>query len=263
MKIINEGVRPTANGEGFIIDYKLDLPEDLISLQPPKLYQSNIFGAAYYFGYKFNPTNSLQRTKFISYVKGLDPENKITEEELRLFIEKPLILFDEQFDLYNGVDCIVYPKSNRSNLVSSILKVISSYTRHDLESTNYELVKTLPKDIEFDWKLFNLTYEGEIGDNRYKQIKDYVNNDLLPKIHSADYFSIAKEVKPKYRPFIKNYLEFSSPAQEESFKGLQNKNILVVDDINTSQSTLNEICKIIRALNKDCNLFIFTLLGKE
>lgn len=260
-KKLVEGVRSEIDG-GFEIDYKLDLPEDLISLVPPTIYQSSIFGNAYYFGYKFKDVNSLDRTKFINYIKGLDKDNKISAEELRVFIERPLVLFDKKFDLYNKIDCIVYPRSNRSELVSSIIKVISNYVKHNIDNTTYELIKTLPESIEFDWGLFNLTYEGEIGDTRYLQIAKYIDNELLPKLHALDYFSIAKEVKPKYRAYIKNYLDFASPEQEESFKQLQNKNILVVDDINNSQSTLNEICRIIRSFNTTCNLYIFTLLGK-
>ena len=39
--------------------------------------------------------------------------------------------------------------------------------------------------------------------------------------------------------------------------------ILIVDDINTSGSTLTEILRIIKAINNQCEIYIFTLIGKE
>lgn len=36
---------------------------------------------------------------------------------------------------------------------------------------------------------------------------------------------------------------------------------MIVDDINTSGSTLNEILRTVRKINHDCEIFIFTLIG--
>lgn len=40
-------------------------------------------------------------------------------------------------------------------------------------------------------------------------------------------------------------------------------NILVVDDITTSGSTLNEILRALRILNEDNNITLFSLIGRK
>ena len=119
----------------------------------------------------------------------------------------------------------------------------------------------MPKDIYFDWNAFDSDFDGVIGDNQYNQIKDYIDNELLPKIHSLDYFSIADSVKYKYRQYIKNYLTIDNDT-ERFIKSVRGGKILVVDDINASGSTLTEILRIIRKINNRCDVYIFTLIGK-
>lgn len=91
----------------------------------------------------------------------------------------------------------------------------------------------------------------------------YVNNVLLPKVHSLDYFSLAHNVKPKYRGYIKNFIQFQDRDIDKIKKLQEGTNILVVDDINTSGSTLAEIIRQLFALNHSCNIFLYTLIGKK
>lgn len=142
------------------------------------------------------------------------------------------------------------------------LYVTEMYKKDTREYASFELIKATPKEVEFDWESFNADFTGT--QNQYNQIKNYVNNVMLPKIHSLDYFSIAEDVKAKYRKYIRGFLRFGNEQQEKTFKALQGKKILVIDDINTTQSTLNEILKCIKTLNQNDNeIYVFTLLGKE
>lgn len=54
----------------------------------------------------------------------------------------------------------------------------------------------------------------------------------------------------------------STEHSESLIKSIQDGKILIVDDINTSGATLTEILRIVKSINKDCEIFIFTLLGK-
>ena len=255
-RLIYGGVRPSNNE--YVFDYTYDGPSDIIKTCPPKLYKSQFGNNIYWFGYKFEDnTSSKERSKFINYIKGIDEDNTISDSELTKFIELPLKGLEDNIGLFN-LDCFVYPISNRSELVTKIISVINRYTSHDLPRLNFELVKSAPKDVEFDWDSF----ESEYGDdlNTYTQMKKYIEDVILPKIHSQDYFSIAKSVKPKYRKYIKNYLNLDSD-QSEKLKSLNGKNILIVDDINTSGATLDEILRIIKSINDSCNIFIYTLIG--
>lgn len=131
---------------------------------------------------------------------------------------------------------------------------------HDASKYSFELVKKVPTDIQFDFQSFEAVY----GDNpNYKQMLDHVNEDILPKIKRLDYFSLAKNIKPKYRPFISNYLDFPNIEELQRFEALKAEKILIVDDINTSGSTLNEILRIINRINTDSEIYIYTLIGKR
>ena len=46
-----------------------------------------------------------------------------------------------------------------------------------------------------------------------------------------------------------------------SYARAQGQNILVVDDINTSGSTLDEILRVLNRVNRNANIFVFTLIG--
>lgn len=257
-RYISSGVRSQQDTGDYVFDYTLNLPTDIIDVVPPQLYKSSIKNHIYWFGYQFKETaSSKQRSDFIHYIKGLG-ETRISDHELTQFIELPLGVLDEKFNMY-AIDCVVYPISNRSKLVNKIVSVVGSYTSRDKEIASYELVKNTPTEIEFDWKNFELDYGHD--KNQYNQMKRYVEDVLLPAIRSLDYFSLAANVKPRYRKYIKNYLGFISQEQLESYARTQGSNILVIDDINTSGSTLDEILRILNAVNHNSNIFVFTLIG--
>jgi predicted amidophosphoribosyltransferase len=120
-------------------------------------------------------------------------------------------------------------------------------------------VKSAPIDIEFDFDL--LEQDTAYDSNKYNQMREYAESVIVPAIHELDYFSLAKNVKPKYRKYIKNFLNMSDFESIERFSRLHGDNILVVDDINTSGATINEILRILDKINSDCNIFVYTLIG--
>lgn len=86
----------------------------------------------------------------------------------------------------------------------------------------------------------------------------------MDKIHKKDYFTIAKDVrKSKMRPYITHFLKFRNSEDAELCKQIRNQNVLIVDDIATSGSTLNEVLRAIRILNQDNQIAIFSLIGRK
>lgn len=241
----------------FKFDFENDSENDIIKLAAYKLNCTRFKNNVYWFGYKFeeNATSS-QRTAFINYIKGIS--GNIPEQDLRRFIELPLFSLKGEFNTYN-IDCFVYPISQRSQLVTKMIGIIGECTQHDISRCSFELVKNAPTEIEFDWEMFESLYADTQG---YNQMLEHINNEILPKIKQLDYFSLAKTIKPKYRSFITNYIGFPDIETLEKFKKLKGNNILIVDDINTSGSTLNEILRILNKVNQNCNIFIYTLIGK-
>lgn len=250
------GVR--GEGNGYTFDYTYDYPEDILDIVPPKLYKSARSNYVYWFGYKFKDNvSSKVRSDFIHFLKGLrDPS--ITQSELEQFISLPLKELDKQISTFD-IDCIVYPVSGRSKIVNSILQQTTRYVSRTSSKCSFGLVKSAPTDIKFDWDLFELENSNNVN---YSQMVKYVEEIILPKIHSLDYFSLARDVKPKYRKYITNFLNFDENVVDK-FQSLHSENILIVDDINTSGSTIDEIIRILRKIDKKSNIYIFTLIGRD
>lgn len=259
-KYVKSGIR--FNGEAWEFDDRRNEIDDIVDLVEPQLYQSTLNNYTYWFGYKFNDAiSSKVRSEFIADLKGYG-DHPLTDYQIRRFIERPLGELNKVVNLYS-LDCIVYPVSSRSTLVGQIKNCLFGYTSRKTFKKSFEFVKSAPTDITFDWDLFEATYGGLDDPSTYRNMKKYVQETLLPAIHGLDYFSIAQSVKSKYRPYIQNFLNFKNADQLEEYSKLQGDNILVVDDINTTGSTLKEILRILNEINNSCNIFVYLLLGRE
>ena len=87
---------------------------------------------------------------------------------------------------------------------------------------------------------------------------------MMDLIHQKDYFTIAKDVKKsKFRPYMMNFLRFRNEEDKALCSSIRKQNILVVDDVTTSGSTLNEMLRALRVLNEDNTITIFSLLGRK
>lgn len=87
---------------------------------------------------------------------------------------------------------------------------------------------------------------------------------MMDLIHKKDYFTIAKDVKKnRMRSFITDFLKFANERDELLCKTIRQQNVLVIDDIATSGSTLNEVLRSLRILNEDNKITIFSLIGRK
>lgn len=241
----------------FVLNFTEDGSNDLIDLIGP-VRETEFRGNVYRFGYEFNQdVNKKLRTRFIQYIKGIVDE-KIPDSDLMKLIYKPMYVLQTMVNRYE-LECLVYPGSNRSGLVIKLIQAINSMTSRFMKGATFELVKQAPIDIRFNLDAFERVYEDNPN---YQQMLKHVEEKLLPAIHSLDYFSIAAAVKTKYRPFIENFLNFSEEDLKR-FSRLNASKILVVDDINTSGSTLDDIIRTLLTINPDAEIFIYTLFGKD
>ena len=255
-RVIYAGVRK--QDENFIIDYTYNYPEDIIDVVSPQLYSTTKHNHTYYFGYRFKDTApSTERTEFIHSVKQIG-DNPLSDDDLEQFIDRPLAELNNIVNLYH-LDCFVYPISNRSPLVSKMIRCINKCTSREMNRCSFEFVKRVPTEIGFDFSSFEADYGDTSG---YRDMVKHVKNQLIPKLRNLDYFSIAQNVKSRYRPYITGFLDFKNPEDIEQFSKLKGSNILVIDDINTTGSTLEEILRKLNRVNDSCNIFIYTLIGK-
>lgn len=263
IKKVSEGVTKIKDTDSsFAFDFENDTPDDILDIATVQIKETSIGDNVYWFGYEFNSNiDSDTRTRFIHWIKGLyDEENRPKSAELYRFIDRPIAQLSKKVP-FVSFDSIVYPRSGRSALVNSIIRVVLNYVDRDSKKLTFELVKNLPQYIDFDFDAL----KAACGDdtNKYNQKEKHVAQTLLPKIKNLDYFSIAENVKFSYRPYIKNFLKFENEIAEKAFTALNNPKVLVIDDINTSGSTITEIIRIIKKINPEAEIYIFTLIGKE
>ena len=62
---------------------------------------------------------------------------------------------------------------------------------------------------------------------------------------------------------ILNFLKFASEADKQLCKSIRRQNILIIDDVTTRGSTLNEILRTLRMLNEDNRITIFSIIGRN
>ena len=58
-------------------------------------------------------------------------------------------------------------------------------------------------------------------------------------------------------------VEELSAMDEELCSKIRQQNVLVIDDVSTSGSTLNEVLRTLRILNEDNDITIFSLIGRK
>lgn len=265
-KIYNEmGVTFDDNGQRFIFDFEHDGGDDLVSLTGEG-YQVEAFGRCFYYGYEFSEQlDSNLRSAFIKYVKF--SEQLQDNPELTQFIKRAVDNLNRKINLYD-YDLVVMPESS-SKVNQYMLRYIYRFAQPTLRKM--ELVKALPANISFDMDAFEQQYLEDVLENgrpRYteaqkSEVKQSIGQ-MLDLIHQKDYFTIAKDVKKsRFRPYMMQFLKFATQADEELCATIRQQNVLIIDDVATSGSTLNEILRSLRILNEDNDISIFSLIGRK
>lgn len=258
------GVTFDIEEQKFVFDFEYDDTEDIVSLTGNG-YEVEAFGKCFYYGYEFAPNvDGGVRSAFIKYIKfsKLDDNGNITD-----FIKKAVNNLNKKINLYD-YDLVVMPQSS-SKVNQYMLRYIYRFAQPSLHKM--ELVKALPASISFDMDAYEKQYLDDTLENgrpRYtavqkEEAKKSINK-MLDLIHQKDYFTIAQDVKKnRFRPYMMHFLKFSNKADEELCASIRKQNILIIDDVTTSGSTLNEVLRTLRILNEDNNIVIFSLIGRK
>lgn len=263
--ILFEGVSYNKDDGTFLFNFSNDNDDEIIKLEK-KVHRSEIFNNCYYFAYEFESNvDSYIRTLFIKSIKF--PDGTISEDDKCTFIGNAVRSLDSEINLIK-YDTLIYPQS-MSELTREMIKYLSKFAGPKFVS--FELIKELPAKIEFDYEKFvaaelNSTLRNGMPRYTNAQKDDVLKRigEMMDNIHSSDYFSIARSIKKtKYRPYIKNYYNFKDKKDKELFEQINNSNVLVVDDIATSGTTIFHLLKTIRSINDRNNITVFSLLGKN
>lgn len=249
----------------FVFDFEHDGANDIVSLTGSS-YQVEAFGKCFYYGYEFGETvDGGVRGAFIKYVKFSESIQR--DANLSQFIQKAINDLNDEINLYD-YDLVVMPESS-SKVNQYMLRYIYRFAQPRLHKM--ELIKSLPEKISFDMDAYAVQYLDDVLENgrpRYtEKQKDEVKqsiNEMMDLIHKKDYFTIAKDVKKsRFRPYMMNFLRFKSEEDKALCATIRRQNVLIVDDVTTSGSTLNEILRALRVLNEDNRITIFSLIGRK
>ena len=107
-------------------------------------------------------------------------------------------------------------------------------------------------------------------------IKNAIDN-LSKKINLYDYnLVVMPESSSKVNQYMLRYIyRFAQPKlckvqdilnpdmDEKLCASIRQQNVLIIDDVTTSGSTLNEILRTLRILNEDNEITIFSLIGRK
>ncbi len=249
----------------FVFDFEHDGIEDIIHLTGDG-YQVKAFGKCFYYGYEFSEqVNGNMRSAFINHVKFA--KNLQDNPILTDFIKNAIDNLGQKINLYD-YNLVVMPESS-SRVNRYMLRYIYRFAQPTLRKM--ELVKALPSHISFDMDAYSEQYLDDVledGRHRYteaqKEEAKQSINQMLDLIHKKDYFTIAKDVKKsRFRPYMMDFLKFSTETDEKLCATIRQQNVLIIDDVTTSGSTLNEILRTLRILNEDNEITIFSLIGRK
>ena len=259
------GVTFDSTKQTFVFDFEHDGTDDIVTLTGNG-YQVEAFGKCFYYGYEFSDqVDGNVRSAFIKHVKFNDDLQN--NPDLTHFIKKAIDNLNRQINLYD-YNLVVMPESS-SKVNQYMLRYIYRFAQPMLRKM--ELVKALPASISFDMDGYEQSYLDDVLENgrpRYTQAqKEEVKQSIqtmLDLIHQKDYFTIAKDVrKSRFRPYMMNFLKFATEQDEQLCATIRKQNILVMDDVTTSGSTLNEVLRVLRILNEDNDVTVFSLIGRK
>ena len=129
-------------------------------------------------------------------------------------------------------------------------------------------------DIEEKKFVFDFEHDGaeDIGlsiqravDSAHKKINLYhYGIVVMPQTRTKVNQYMLRYIYRFNQPRLCNVEEIlPNPMDEDLCSMIRQQNVLVIDDVTTSGSTLNEILRTLRILNEDNDITIFSLIGRK
>lgn len=102
-------------------------------------------------------------------------------------------------------------------------------------------------------------------DNLSKKINLYdYNLVVMPESSSRVNQYMLRYIYRFAQPKLCKVVDVLAPKKDEQLcASIRQQNVLVIDDVTTSGSTLNEILRTLRILNEDNEITIFSLIGRK
>lgn len=246
---LQEGVTRISGDYHF--DWEKDSSSDLMKLKFMPWHSSKInFNGtdtlySYYYAYKINYEREIFRG--LNFLKDLKMmEGSFRSNDINILIKKAILGFTNKVNI-KTYDTIISPMSS-----SKIL---------------YELIKGLESKIG----VVNTFTDGFIKDtsnnikldkNKFNKIPIQIKNNIIKFFKNATIpgkpFKM-KEIKPEYRKFFKKFLKFNNKNQREMFNAISGKRVIVIDDYETSGTTIKEMVRLLSEVGA-IEVIVFVLI---
>lgn len=243
-----EGILYNPTTKEFDFDWSLDTPEDVVHLTQTKIGATKFRKRMYYFGYKINTNGKVDKEYkklFLQFIKsGVNNDSRITE-----MVSKCVECFYTASEITNFDYIAKLPSQSKLNAL--IVELIKEFD----DPQEVELIKKPTEELEFDWDKFKENFKGD--EEYFNKFYAYINN-YIATLKKNPYFSISK-VRRQYRKYLKPMLIFG----EDKIENTQNTNLLLIDDIMSSRSSLDMAINLLDQIDFKGTITILTLINNR
>lgn len=263
---INGGIRKNDDGSYYFCK-TLDLSTDLLYLNTDTSGLKKTKDLEYFYAYEFNKdATSEDIADFRHALKNrLNDVSTFDEEDIYYFVEKGLYRLDRYRPL-SSFNVVVMSESSKQ---FSLLTLTDSILEENVdgEITTIKMIKNLCKDVIFDRDkarnalLSTDKYRGK--ERKVERALDKIESIFRPLQGTTKAFKMKLYVPVVARVGFTNIFSFQNKEQEELYRSLETgSNVLLVDDLITSGSTVREIKATLDAINPNINMTIFILINQ-
>lgn len=160
--------------------------------------------------------------------------------------------------------CFYYGYEFSEQVDSSVRTAFIKYVKftESLQNTP-DLTNFIKKAVDNLHKKINLyNYNIVVMPESSSKVNQYMLRYIY-RFAQPTLYKMTDVKKSRLRPYIMNFLRFESEEEQELCAKVRQQNVLVIDDVTTSGSTLNEILRTLRILNEDNEITIFSLIGRN
>jgi len=258
--MILEGIRYEDNE--IIFDFSEDNPDDIIPLKLQKYNKKfvSMNNIPTYYAYRINPVykGSIQSDPRISTIRDAIKNVNINQGDFTQLITKAFINFDQNIVNISSYDLIVLPQSS-SPLLTQVVNSLGRKYGTAVEVIDSAFVKNKITDITVDPQIIQ-QIRTKHGDKK----ANYIANRYEKLIKSAE---VNGEFKMKkiptsmgFRRGITNFLHINNNREDAIFKQVYGGNVLIIDDIITSGTTMVEMARLLEDLGAN-EVNAFGILG--